>query len=344
MNANNSSAQETPDSSFIESMLFGEVSNPLFKLPILQAAVELKVWAIIAAGNQTAEKIASAVRADPDGIQRLLNALVAMKLLGKGVDGYLLPPMAEYYLMPGKPFYMGDFILGWLDWEKHGKLADAIRGGKRPIIPDWTREDATKAFVPIYATRAVRPERYNEGCKKYWNALGVEPSGDYHVLDLACGAAITTLGLASQHPGVRVALQDWPAMLDVALGVARDLGVEKRISTLPGDMRNLDYGEDRFDLIRLGSVTYFLGKDEMAVIFKRAYKAMRQGGAIVIEAPVSDEGSEESERAVLDGPWLYAVTAGGDVYSFSDYKNLLEEAGFFNVTQIKGSFIKAFRK
>jgi hypothetical protein len=62
---------------------------------------------------------------------------------------------------------------------------------------------------------------------------------------------------------------------------------------------------------------------------------------LVIEAPLSDEGHCENEDAVVDGPWLYAVSAKGDVYSFLDYKSFLEQAGFESVTQVKEDLIKA---
>jgi hypothetical protein len=46
---------------------------------------------------------------------------------------------------------------------------------------------------------------------------------------------------------------------------------------------------------------------------------------------------------VLDGPWLFAVSSRGDVYSFSDYKGFLEQAGFDHITQVKEDLIKALR-
>jgi hypothetical protein len=95
-------------------LLFGNVSYPFIKLPILQAGVELRVWAEIAAGHQSTDDIASALGADPGGMRRLLDALTVMKLLEKEAAAYRLPDWAEYYLLPGKPTYLGDFMLEWL--------------------------------------------------------------------------------------------------------------------------------------------------------------------------------------------------------------------------------------
>ena len=132
-------------------------------------------------------------------------------------------------------------------------------------------------------------------------------------------------------------------MLEIALEAARKLGVQQQITVLPGDMFSIDYGRDKFDIARLGFVTYFYGPDDLMKLFRKVYSALVLGGALVIETPLCDEGRRENEDAVLDGPWLYAISVSGDVYSFSDYKGFLEQAGFDSVSQIREDLIKAVR-
>jgi len=344
MSAQPAIPQEAPAPETLMDMLFGSVSVPFVKLPILRAGLELEVWAKISAGHRTAEEIALAARADPGGMRCLLDALTVMKLLEKEAAFYRLPTWAEYYLLPGKLTYLGDFVLEWLAWEKHGRLAEAIRTGKRPIISDITHAMSVSHFIPFYAIRGLVPQRYIQRYDGYWQTLQVEPREGLHVLDLACGAGIATLALAKQHPGVRVVLQDWSDMLGIAQEAGRKLGVEEQIIMLPGDMFSLDYGQNKFDIARLGFVTYFFGSDDLVKLFRRVFKALAPGGMLVVEAPLSDEDRCENEEAVLDGPWLFAVSAKGDVYSFSDYKGLLEQAGFDSVTQVKEDLIKAVRQ
>ena len=335
--------QEAPAPELLMNLLLGNVLDPLLKLPILRAGVELQVWAKIAAGHRTTKEIATAVGADPDGLRRLLDALTVMKLLEKEAGVYRLPDWAEYYLLPGRPTYLGDFVLEWLAWEGHGKLAEAIRTGKHPITPDVTRAESVGHFIPFYAVRALAPQRYIQRYAGYWQALQVEPREGLQALDLACGAGIASLALAKQHPGVRVVLQDWPAMLEFALEAARKLGVEQQITKLPGNMFSVDYGLDKFDIARLGFVTYLYRPDDLVKLFRKVCTSLAPGGMLVIEAPLSDEDRAENEEAVLDGPWLFAVSARGDVYSFSDYKGFLEQAGFESVTQVREDLIKAVR-
>jgi SAM-dependent methyltransferase len=343
MNPQPDMLQEAPAPDILLDFLLGTVTTPLLKLPILRAGIELQVWAKTAEGYRTASEIASAVGADLDGMRRLLDALTVMKLVQKESMIYSLPDWVEYYLLPGKPTYLGDFVLEWMAWEGHGQLTEAIRTGKHPITPEVTRAESVGHFIPFYACRPLAPQRYIHRYDGYWEVLQVEPREGLQVLDLACGAGIASLALAKQHPGVRVTLQDWPAMLDISMMVARKLGLEQQISTLPGDILSVDYGISKFDIARLGFVTYLFGPDDLVKLFRRVCSALSPGGTLVIEAPVSDEGHCYNEAAVLDGPWLFAVSESGDVYSFSDYKRYLENAGFNSITQVKEDLIKAIR-
>jgi SAM-dependent methyltransferase len=336
-------AETTPGPDVLMDLLFGSVAVPLVKLPILRAGLELRVWAKIAAGRRTAKEVAAIEGADEGGVRRLLDALTVMKLLEKEADKYALPAWAEYYLLPGKPAYLGTFVLEWLSWERHGQLADAIRKGKRPVDADYTHRETVDHFVPFYAVRALAPQRYLERHYACWRALQIEPREGLRVLDVACGAGIAGLSLARLHPGVEVVLQDWPQMLGLALEAARKLGVDQQVTALPGDMSLVDYGEDMFDVARLGYVTYFYDPDYLVKLFRRLHRALAVGGILVIDAPLSDEGRCEREEAVLDGPWLYAVSPGGDVYSFSDYKRLLDDAGFVSITEVSEVLVKAIR-
>lgn len=336
-------AQEAPSPDTLMELLFGTVSDPLLKLPILRAGIELQVWAEIEVGHRTANEVALATGAHLGGMRCLLDALTLMKLLEKEGSVYRLPDWAEYYLLPGRPTYLGDFVLEWLAWERHGQLAEAIRTGKRPIISDVTQAESVNHIISFYAVRALAPRRYLKRYDGYWQALQVEPREGLQILDLACGVGIASYSLVLQHPSVSVTLQDWPAMLEFALDAARKLGVEQQVTMLPGDMFAVDFGQDKFDIARLGFVTYFFGPDGLMRLFHKVHAALATGGILVIEASLSDEGHCENEDAIVDGPWLYAVSAEGDVYTFSNYKGFLEQAGFKSITLVKDGLIKAER-
>jgi SAM-dependent methyltransferase len=334
---------ESPAPDALLDMLFGGLSLAFLKLPILRAGLELRVWDSVAAGHHTAAAMASAMGADETGLRQLLDALTVMKLLQKDDGGYRLPAAAQRYLLPDKPTYLGDFLLEWLAWERHGHLAEAIRTGQRPINGDVTRPESVEHFLPYYAVRAFAPTQQVKRYADYWDALQVDPRPGLRVLDLACGAGIATLVLATRQPDIRVTLQDWPAMLELAEGAAHTLGVHGQIDLLAGDLFEVEYGPGTFDIARLGFVTYFFSKGDLEKLFRKVHASLAPGGMLVLEAPLCDEGRCQKEEEVLDGPWLFAVSAGGDVYSFPDYEELLRRAGFRQVTQVDDGLLSAHR-
>jgi hypothetical protein len=74
---------------------------------ILASGVQLGVFSQIAEGRNTAPEIARAAGATERGVRMLLDALTGLELLRKVNGAYELTPLAEEFLVRGKPSYMG---------------------------------------------------------------------------------------------------------------------------------------------------------------------------------------------------------------------------------------------
>ena len=59
-------------------------------------------------------------------------------------------------------------------------------------------------------------------------------------------------------------------------------GVEDRYDFLPGDLKQVDFGEDRFDLALLGNIVHSEGERSSRDLFKRLRTALSPGGRLVI--------------------------------------------------------------
>lgn len=314
---------------------------PGCQLALVKAGFELQVWAKVAAGRRTAREMAEAEGWDPTGTRMLLDAFFAMGLLGKDEIGYCLNPVAETYLLPGKPTYIGDAFLFDLGWEQRGQLAEAIRSGRRPVISGYTTAQKAAFWVGYFAGRRVAPDRGLEDFDKLWQALGIEARESLRILDVACGSGIKSLALARQHPGVRVTLQDWPEVLEAAAEVAAKLGLADQMTTLPGDLQAVDYGQGQFDVVWFGNVTHYYSPKDVVGLLRKARQALVSGGTVVVNAPLADEARCEREMPLLAAIELFVQSAEGDVYSGVEYQSFLEQAGFVNVTEVSESLIKA---
>jgi 2-polyprenyl-3-methyl-5-hydroxy-6-metoxy-1,4-benzoquinol methylase len=249
--------------------------------------------------------------------------------------------VAEWYLLPDRPTYIGRAFLTALAWEGRGRLANAIRSGKRPIIDGATSEEMAAAWIGWCAGRLAAPERGLENIDKQWQMLNIEARDGLRILDAACGSGIRSLSLARLHPGVRVTLLDWPAMLEVAAVVANKLGVSTQVTMLPGDLQTVDYGQNRFDVVWFGNITHYFGPSTVVGLLRKAFRALVKGGQAVINAPIADEARCESEEALVDAMEMFVGSAEGDEYTFSEYRGFLEQAGFIDAAQVDADLIKA---
>lgn len=311
----------------------------MYRVAILRAALELEVWAKVAAGEDSVDLLSTAEHWDPLSTRMLLDDLCALKLLAKDGKQYRLVPEAELYLLPDKPTYKGGYFLADFCWEDNGHLAEAVRTGNRPIRYSATATEAIDIWIGDYSRSWAAPETYLERCEVMWHALGIHGHDGLRVLDLACGPAPKSLALALANSGVRVTLLDWERILEVARKVATDLGVDNQVTSLSGDLASVGYGRNQYDVAFLGDVTHFFSPEQNIHIFRKAYDALVDGGTLVVNAV-----RLEYPDPITPGLWFYAVSAGGALYDFEEYKDMLEHAGYTNIVDMNIQPIKATKR
>jgi 2-polyprenyl-3-methyl-5-hydroxy-6-metoxy-1,4-benzoquinol methylase len=257
--------------------ILDQMDASIFQIAIFRAALELQVWAKVAAGEDTVDRISASQHWDPLGTRMLLDDLSALKLLVKEGNRYRLLPEAECYLLPDKPTYMGRYLLYDFGWEGNGQLAETIRTGKRPIGYSATTTGAIDTWIGVYSRSWAAPDTYLGWCDAMWQQLGIQARDGLQVLDVACGPAPKSLSLARSHSGVRVTLLDREQILTIASKVAAELGVQSQVTPLPGDLWTVPYGSNLYDVIYLGNITHFFSPEQNTRLFRRALDALVKG-------------------------------------------------------------------
>ena len=102
-----------------------------------------------------------------------------------------------------------------------------------------------------------------------------------HVLDVGCGAGNYTLKLLQRMNNLDVTLVDLSKpMLDRAKERISEVS-EGEITTLQGDIRELDIGEERYDIILAAAVLHHLrDESEWLSVFKKLHDSLTPGGSI----------------------------------------------------------------
>jgi len=333
-------AEQIPSLEVIDELEYG-----VWKATVLQAALELDLFTTIDKGNHTLKEIVAATECNERGMRILLDALCPLGLLTKSGGEYTLTPTSEAFLVRGKPTYYGDFCLkAQLAWEVRGRVAEGVRRG-RAVGGDFSGADSGDLWAQNMATAILTWPQWAEKAGEMWETLDVnkETKPGLQILDVACGRGVKSLVLAQADPDAHVTGLDFEKVLEVTAKVAEAMGVKRQITFRPGDILNADLGTEEFDIVLFGAILYYFNPGQVKDILKRAYKALKPGGLVVINTYIADEERFESEEALMVAFQLFLFAPESEVYTFSEYKGFLEEAGFTNVAQHSDMLISAIK-
>jgi tRNA (cmo5U34)-methyltransferase len=188
-------------------------------------------------------------------------------------------------------------------------------------------------------------------------ATAVTPAAT-HLLDIGCGAGNYTLKLLQYAPNLNITLVDLSkAMLDRAVERVRAV-TQGEVTTAQADIRDLDLGELRFDIIVAAAVFHHLRQDaEWLNVFRKCHAALKPGGSIWISDLI--EHPNPSIRAVMHARYgeylteLQGLEYRDQVFAYIEQEDtprplpfqldLLREVGFREVEILhKNSCFAAF--
>jgi 3-hydroxy-5-methyl-1-naphthoate 3-O-methyltransferase len=295
----------------------------------LAAGVELDVFNHIEAGKGTVKEIARAARSSPRGMRLLLDALTGMGYLTKQGDGYRNGPVAARFLVKGRPGYMGAFVgetrMTWMGW---AKLPEVVQTGQP--IEALDTEAAGKEFFPKLV-EAIFPMSYG-GAQGAVAAIPEKARKRIkRILDVAAGSAAWSLPFAQAIPEARVTVVDYPEVTPVARRFAEAFGVADRYEYSEGNLRDIDFGRNRYDLVILGHIIHTEGEKWGKKLVKRAYRALGDNGQLLIAEMVPNDARTGPMLPLLFGLNMLIHTEAGDVFTMKEYREWLKAAGFRKV-------------
>lgn len=145
------------------------------------------------------------------------------------------------------------------------------------------------------------------------------------LLDVGCGGGNYTLKLLQRLPNLNVTLLDLSQqMLDCAVSRIRPQ-TSGTVTAIHSDMRELDLGEQRFDVIVASAVLHHLrAVDEWQSVFRKFFAALKPRGSIwifdLVESPIPEIQAIHWRRY---GEYLTSV--GGESYREELFTRILRE-------------------
>lgn len=293
---------------------------------IYKAAVELDVYTKIAGGAKTAANVARAIEAPERSTRMLLEALSCLGLLVKSAEGYALTPVAETFLVRGKPTYMGDVVQVFgssMMWAGSEKIADAVRNGGTvmPQHAETPEHSFWETFARSTAAIAMPAAMAMNGMLDDW----MNGRERVRVLDVAAGSGLYGLTLA-QRPNVHLTALDWPNVLVETKQWATRLGADPtRVGYIAGNLFEVDYGGP-YDLIVLSHVYHHFDAPTCESLTKKVAAALAPGGRVAIHDFLYDA-ELRNPMGALFAMTMLMWTHRGETYSAGQYEAWLRSAG-----------------
>ena len=254
----------------------------------------------------------------------LLDACVADGLLVRDGDRYTNTPMAEAFLVRGRPAYIANGLKFAQDlypvWEH---LTDLVRTGK-PVLPAelYLGEDTdrTRAFVMAMHERArgmsaVLPH-------------GADFSGRRRLIDIGGGPGTYAMALARAVPGLTATVLDRPGVLEVTREIVDGEGMSSLIELLPGDYFTTPFGTG-FDAALLSGMMHRETPESCRLLLRKAFDALDPGGMVVVSDVFFDDDTRTSPRfAVFFAIGMMLTSDEGSAHSKTAMSAWMADAGF----------------
>jgi SAM-dependent methyltransferase len=281
----------------------------------------------------TSEEFGQVFGLAPRAAAVLTAALRAMRLLDTDADGrFVLTPVAAEHLVPGEPFYIGDYI--GLGGSEPGTLnmVERLRTN-RPISsqPDEGAAYMYKAGVESAMDAEASARRLTLALAGRARNVAPVLAQRYPLEDAKClldvggGTGIYAVEFLKANPNLRAVVWDRPAVLNVAKELAQGSGVEHRLELRPGDMF-ADPVPGGCDAVLLSNVLHDWDVPECDHIVSRCAGALPSGGRVLVHDVFLNDALDGPLPVALYSAALFSITEGR-AYSGAEYRGMLSRAG-----------------
>ncbi len=294
------------------------------------AAVSLGIFDRLEASPASAAALAAEKGLHGDALERLLDACVALGLLGRDHDRYVNLPVASLYLRVASPDTLSGYILysDRILYRLWGHLEDAVREG----APRWEQAFGGRAgvFEELFATDQSRGD-FLEGM----HGMGLLSSpaiveavdlGPFtHLCDLGGATGHLAIHACRRYPGLGATVFDLPAVVPHARRHIEASGLAGRIQVQAGDFFTDPLPEA--DLFALGRILHDWSEPKIAVLLDKIYQRLPAGGGLLVCERILHPFKDGPLNASLQSLNMLVVVEGKE-RTAREYEVLLARAGF----------------
>lgn len=301
------------------------------------AAVEMDVFTRLAGGREvTEEEFAQLLDLQRRPARVLLAALVSLELLEKRGDRYRNAPVAEEYLVEGKPYFFGGFVQFYNKalypgWEH---IVGALRANRSMFVDP---EKQNTVFDPNDFMMVFFWEAMHALAGYTAKALGEVYDFTRHrrLLDVGGGSGGFPIELCRTVPGLTATVYELPHVCAIVDKKVSDAGLAGVVDTHPGDFTVDEKLPGGYDVVLLSQVLHCGDERSNRELLDKCFAALEPGGAVLICELLLNAERTGPATAALMGMNMLIAHAGGQNYSEAEYRSWLADAGFVDIEVVR---------
>lgn len=294
----------------------------------LVTAGKLGLFRALEGRSLTADELAEAISASPQGTQALADVLVTL----------------DYLQIEGGRYRFGPVATKWLSSQSDRDFTPALRYGYELWNVLWELPQAIRAGKPnqqLWDRWVDRPEagRDFSDYMKIKSTLTVPaiverapiPAHARRLIDLGGSHGLHASAFCQRYPQLTATIMDLPEALANTGKTIADAGLTNRISLRRGNFFADPIG-DGYDVVLLFEIVHNHTPSENAQLIKRAADALNPGGVVIV---LDDLKRDELDlhNAVFSLA-MFAVS-GDRTYSYEEISGWCAAAGLVNAPAIR---------
>jgi hypothetical protein len=302
----------------------------------IYVAAELGVADALGDDARSAAELARTVGADPDALERLLRALVAIEICSVDDAGrFVLTSLGACLRSDSR-----DSVRSWVllvggphCWGPWGRLVECVRSGKS--VPEldgrdtWVEPSDDPSASATFNQSMVQLTRHIAAAV----AVSYDFAGMRTVVDVGGGYGALLPPILKSNPALRGIVFDLPRCRDGARALAEKVRLADRTEFVGGD-----FFTDRLppaDAYLIKSVIHDWNDERSVAILRNIRAAMDASARLLVVEPIVPDrpGSSPFDAMLAHTDLNMLVVTGGRERTEADFRSLIETAGL-RVTRI----------
>ncbi len=262
-----------------------KLARCIYPFSAMLTGMRLQVFATLKDRPMRAEEIARELGVNSALLERLLNALVATRLLDLEGGLFANTDPAVRYLVPGGTSYLGDTphvnsLVMW-GWSAFDKVAGSIREGVPKLRFDASLLSEEELEWGFRGTYSVAARAGRELVEKYGF------SGCRTLLDVGAGSGGLAAAVAEACPHIRVTLADLPRINAITRRLLREAG-SPALQVMEADVLHAPL-TGTFDVVVARALIQVLPPTQASRALRNITKAISPGGSVVLLGHILDD-------------------------------------------------------